>query len=221
MKAVDNLFNLQPLHIIFIADCSQSMSRDGKIQALNNALRELLPELKQLGQENNFNLLIRAVKFSDDAGWHIEKPTPVEELKWQDIEIEGFQKSIGKGLLLVSKELTTPPMPKKGYSPVLVLITDGSPTDDFEAGLSDLITQGWGRKSVRFLVPIGSGANVEILQNFIGISSMKPIQPNNIISICNYLKWTGPRKKSDRAFQSLNANAGLPESSEMTTIDIW
>ena len=32
----------RPLHFIWIADCSGSMSIDGKIQALNNAIREVL-----------------------------------------------------------------------------------------------------------------------------------------------------------------------------------
>lgn len=37
----------RPLHFIWIADCSGSMSIDGKIQALNNAIREATPSAKR------------------------------------------------------------------------------------------------------------------------------------------------------------------------------
>lgn len=36
----------RPLHFIWLADCSGSMSIDGKIQALNNAIREALPRIR-------------------------------------------------------------------------------------------------------------------------------------------------------------------------------
>ena len=36
----------RPLHFIWVADCSGSMSVDGKIQALNNAIREAIPHMQ-------------------------------------------------------------------------------------------------------------------------------------------------------------------------------
>ncbi len=38
----------RPLHFIWVADCSGSMSVDGKIQALNNAIREAIPHMQQV-----------------------------------------------------------------------------------------------------------------------------------------------------------------------------
>ena len=68
------------LHFIWIVDCSGSMRDDGKIQALNYAIKEAIPHM-QRESENNIQakLLISALKFSTGAQWlsliHISEPT--------------------------------------------------------------------------------------------------------------------------------------------------
>ncbi len=42
----------RPLHFIWIADCSGSMDIDGKIQTLNNAIREAIPHMQSVADEN-------------------------------------------------------------------------------------------------------------------------------------------------------------------------
>ncbi len=42
------LASLDFLHFVWIADCSGSMGLDGKIQALNNAIREAIPHMQQV-----------------------------------------------------------------------------------------------------------------------------------------------------------------------------
>jgi len=37
----------RPPHFIWICDCSGSMGVDGKIQALNNAIREAIPHMRE------------------------------------------------------------------------------------------------------------------------------------------------------------------------------
>ena len=62
----------RPLHFIWIADCSGSMGSHGKIQALNNAVREAVPHMQQVADENpNAQVLVRAVRFASGAQWHI------------------------------------------------------------------------------------------------------------------------------------------------------
>lgn len=51
----------RPLHFIWIADCSGSMGYDGKIQSLNNAIREALPHMQDAAAENpNAEVMLRA-----------------------------------------------------------------------------------------------------------------------------------------------------------------
>jgi len=53
---------------------------------------------------------------------------------------------MGKALIELSKSLDMPPMPKRGLPPVIVFVSDGQPTDDFDAGLEALFSKPWGRK---------------------------------------------------------------------------
>ena len=46
-------------------------------------------------------------------------------------------------------------MQERALPPVLVLISDGQPTDDFEGGLRVLMAEPWGMKAVRLAVAIG------------------------------------------------------------------
>src|SRR5579863_2302987 len=68
----------RPLHFIWILDCSGSMKANGKIQALNIAIREAIPALQQAARDNpEAQVLVRALRFSRGAQWHIAVPTPV------------------------------------------------------------------------------------------------------------------------------------------------
>jgi uncharacterized protein YegL len=49
-------------------------------------------------------------------------------------------------------------MEQRALPPVLVLISDGQPTDDFEAGLATLMAEPWARKAVRLAVYRHGGA---------------------------------------------------------------
>ncbi len=95
----------RPLHFIWIADCSGSMAANGKIQALNNAIREATPHMQQVADDNpNANVLVRAIKFSSGAQWHITQPTPVAEFKWTDLTADGVT-DMGKAFSMVAEQL--------------------------------------------------------------------------------------------------------------------
>ena len=58
----------RPLHVVFLLDCSGSMATDGKIDALNRAVRETLPALQDLVAQNPFvDVRVRVLTFSDGA----------------------------------------------------------------------------------------------------------------------------------------------------------
>lgn len=179
----------RPLHFIWITDCSGSMSVDGRIQALNNAIRETIPHMQDVADENpNAQVLVRAVKFSSGAQWHISQPTDVADFKWTDLAAEGVT-DMGKAFSMVADQLKIPPMTDRALPPVLVLISDGQPTDDYAGGLKLLMDQPWGKKAVRIALAIGEDADFDVLQKFIGHPEIKPLKANNPEALVKYIKW--------------------------------
>jgi uncharacterized protein YegL len=179
----------RPLHFLWIADCSGSMATDGKIQALNNAIREAIPHMQTVARENpNAQVLVRALAFSDGARWHVAPATPVEDFRWTDLQAAGVT-DMGRALRMVADELRIPPMTQRALPPVLVLISDGQPTDEFDDGLAALMREPWGMKAARVSIAIGADADLEVLQSFIGNTGLAPLQANNPESLVNHIKW--------------------------------
>ena len=181
----------RPLHFFWICDCSGSMEVNGKIQTLNFAIKDAIPEMQKVAEENpNAQVMVRAVRFSNAAEWHISTPTPVEDFKWNELEVtKGGLTDMGAALRLVAEELKIPPMTDRALPPVLVLLTDGMPSDDFTGGLKSLMDQPWGKKAVRIAVAIGEDAQNEVLQKFIGNDDMKPLSANNPEALVKQIKW--------------------------------
>ncbi len=179
----------RPLHFIWMCDCSGSMSIGGKIQQLNNAIRQSIPLMRDASKDNpNAEVLVRAIKFADGAQWHISQPTPVENFEWTDLVADGVT-DMGKALSMVAEQLKVPPMGDRSLPPVLVLITDGQPTDDFGTGLKKLMEQPWGKKAVRIAIAVGQDVDYEVLQKFIGNPELKPLPANNPDDLVKQIKW--------------------------------
>jgi uncharacterized protein YegL len=220
----------KPLHFIWIADCSDSMRVHGKIQALNTAIREAIPHMRKVAQDNpNAQVLVRAVRFSDGAYWHIAQPVPVEQFEWVDLQAKGVT-DMGKALELVAEQLKMPPMPERGLPPVLVLISDGLPTDDFAAGLNALLDLPWGKKAVRIAIAIGGDANLEVLQRFINNPELKPLRANNPEALTTHIRWastavlksaSSPHSEPKGASGGGNVPIPTPPSTPGGPQDVW
>jgi uncharacterized protein YegL len=179
----------RPLHFFWVADCSGSMAADGKIRALNNAIRETLPHLREVAAENPFaETLVRVLAFSTGVRWHVEKPTPVAELRWTDLQPGGFT-DLGAALTELASQLSVPPMSERSLPPAIILISDGQPTDDFEGGLEAVLATPWGRRAVRIGVGIGRDVDLEVLQRFIGRPDIAPLTANDPEQLVQMLRW--------------------------------
>lgn len=208
------------------------MSVDGKIQTLNMAIREAIPHMRSVADENpNAQVLVRALRFSTGAQWHISTPALVADFKWEDLTAEGVT-DMGRALILLAEQLKMPPMTERALPPVLVLISDGQPTDDFTGGLKALMDQPWGKKAVRIAIAIGEDADHEVLQKFIGNSEIKPLQANSPEALVKHIKWVSTavlKSASSPASQTagsaapgVNVPIAIPASAgPSTATDVW
>jgi uncharacterized protein YegL len=185
------------LHYIWILDCSGSMNAAGKIQALNTALAEALPLLRDAAETNvTADVLVRVAVFSDAARWLVAEPTPVADFRMPPVTAGGLT-DLGAALTLVAGGLESPPMPERALAPVLTLVSDGQPTDDFRAGLRALLASRWGGRSVRLAIAIGQDADREVLQEFIGHDTgLAPVQANSPEAVIDAIRWATTAVKS-------------------------
>lgn len=220
----------RPLHFFWIVDCSGSMAGK-KIQELNFAIREAIPEMQRVTLENpNAQVFVRAITFANGAQWHIGQPTPVRDFRWSDMHANGVT-DMGKALRMVAEQLTPEAMSARGLPPVLVLISDGRPTDDYTAGIRALLDQQWGRKAVRIAIAIGDDADLDVLQKFIGHPELTPLVAHNAPDLVKFIKWASTavlQSASSPTSQAMGqvapvSNVPLPAAPAPSQIveDIW
>jgi len=177
----------RPLQFIWIIDCSGSMAGK-KIETVNFAVRECIALMQSVADENpNAQVLVRVLCFSDNARWHVSQPTDIHDFKWTDLNADGVT-DMGHALTEVAKALDVKNMPERGLPPVLVLMSDGQPTDDFNTGHKALMDQPWGKKSVRIAIAIGEDADEDILQKFTGNAELL-LRGRNAPELVKRIKW--------------------------------
>jgi uncharacterized protein YegL len=200
----------RPLHFIWLCDSSGSMATGGKIQSLNTAIRDSIPAMRQAADDNpNAEVLVRALRFGSGAQWHVPTPTRVADFQWPDLRADGVT-DLGRALLMVTEQLKIPPMTDRALPPVLVLLSDGMPTDDYQTGLQAMLNEPWGKKAVRIAIAIGQDADLDVLQKFIANPELKPLQANNAENLVHHIRWASTavlKAASQPASQTTDAPA--------------
>lgn len=177
----------RPIHFFWVVDCSGSMYGE-KIGIVNNTIQECIPEMRNSADNNpNAQLLIRALQFSSGASWITTSPVPVETYSWEDMEANGLTE-LGKAFDLLAAQLSIPPMPARALPPVIVLLSDGQPTDDYKKSLDKLKGMPWFRKAVKIAISIGQDADDDVLIEFTGNKELV-LQANNATALAKMIKW--------------------------------
>lgn len=171
------------LTVFFLIDTSGSMA-GGKISSLNVAIRDTLPMLAQLSSENtDTEIKIAALQFASGCDWMYPRPLPVEDFEWNDLEASGLT-SLGAAYQELLKKLsqTTGFMQEANAScaPVMILFSDGVPTDDAKHGLEHLKENNWYNAAIKIAVAIGDDANKDILKDFVKNNSEAVLTVHNV-----------------------------------------
>lgn len=189
MQAFD-FFGVQRrvLHLMLALDCSNSM-RGEKIKSLNYAMRAALPAMRKAAEDNpEADVVLRILRFSDDAAW-LSGSKPLHEAEWEDLEARGLT-SLGAALTLLAQELTPERLSGRILPPILILVSDGQPTDDYRAGFAafeaaPLIKSG----AARVAIAIGPDVDRPVLQRFIGENGGPPLEARDAGELVNRMRW--------------------------------
>ena len=141
-----------------------------KIGSLNGTMEELLPSLIGVGEAST-DVKIAIMKFSTDVEWVTPEPVRIEEYQyWNRLEAEGLT-FMGDAFLELSKKLSRSSFlnsPSISFAPVIFLLSDGSPNDDWKKGLETLKQNKWFQHGLKIALGIGSKVNMDVLRAFTG-----------------------------------------------------
>lgn len=157
----------RPLPVILLADVSGSMTQDNNIGALNGALKDFL---STLSQESRLNAEIQ-VSIITFGGSKAEVHVPLTPA-WQinqtnDLIASGGTPMGGAFELVVEMIENKDIIPSRAYKPTIVLISDGIPTDNWQASFDKLKNSDRAQKASRMAMAIGTGADKNMLKAFV------------------------------------------------------
>lgn len=159
--------------LFFIIDVSGSMYGE-KIGAVNTAIREVLPEIKSISAENaDAEIKIAVLSFSNGTQW-LSNPVSAEGFIWNNVSAGGGT-DMGCAYTELNSKLSRSAFMGETsgcYAPVLFLMSDGAPTDDYKAGLAKLQENKWYKAAIKVALAIGSDADTGVLAEFTGNSEL-------------------------------------------------
>lgn len=154
--------------LFFVVDTSGSM-QGTKIGAVNTAIREVLPELKDAGG-SDVDLKVACLTFSSGCKWMYSTPIASDSFQWNNVDADGVT-DLGSACRELSEKLSKNGFlkaPSGSVAPAIFLMSDGEPTDDFESGLNLLQQNNWFKHAIKVAVAIGDDANKDVLAKFTG-----------------------------------------------------
>lgn len=176
----------RPLPVIMLADVSGSMSEAGKIEALNQSVDEMVSAFADddvLRAEIN----VAVITFGGAARLHTPLQ-PASEVKWQDMQAGG-KTPMGQAMHIAADLIEDRNrIPSRAYRPTVVLVSDGLPTDDWQAGLERLTQQGRAQKAHRMALGIGADADEAMLEQFLADPESKVFHAEDARKIGSFLQ---------------------------------
>lgn len=195
------------LKIYWLIDTSYSMGGE-KIATVNRAIKACIQPLRDAAEDNpEANMLVRAMKFAVGADWHTAE-TPIEDFIWYDLDTNGYTDT-GAALKLMANELSMENMGNRALPPVIILMSDGEATDDYESGLKALLDQRWGQKAVRIAIAIGNDANIAELTKFCsGGGENPPLVADRASELVAYIKWASVEVSKSVSHSVIGTDSG-------------
>jgi len=179
--------NRRLLKIFWLVDASGSM--DGaKMATVNRAIKDLIPEMREVADENpEIEMQVNVIMFESKAKW-IHRAVNIQDFTWTDIETGGYT-STGAALSFALEEMTEEKMSKRAIPPLVILMSDGGATDDYEKKLGDFLSDKWGKKTTRIPIAIGDDCDEVSLEKFRYPKEGPLLRAHNASDLTKLIKW--------------------------------
>ena len=156
------------LVIFFLIDTSRSMVGK-KIGELNTVMEELIPEIRRVGEADT-DVKVAVLTFGTQVRWMYSEPILIEDFEWSRLRADGVT-NMGEAFRELSARMSRNSFlnsPSLSFAPVIFLMTDGYPSDDYKEALEELKQNSWYKFGLKAALGIGSEANDEMLEEFTG-----------------------------------------------------
>lgn len=174
-----------PLYLV--VDTSSSMQGE-PIAALTASIRGLLDGLTQ-STDSTVTPFFSLISFGDSA----QEVVPLTPLTSQSLKFElhaGGETSLGEALHLLASRLSDETqMPSHHLRPMIIVFTDGTPTDNWTAGLQALNACPLGQSARRVGVGIGDSYDRGVLEAIAADSVISVPTLHNIRGLSAFFKW--------------------------------
>ena len=151
------------LVIFFLIDTSGSM-KGKKMGELNTVMEELIPEIRRVGEADT-EVKVAVLTFSTEVRWMYSTPIAIEDFEWARLRASGVT-SMGAAFKELNQRMSRNSFlnsPSLSFAPVIFLMTDGYPSDDYKEGLRELQANSWYRVGLKADLGIGQEANGNML----------------------------------------------------------
>lgn len=210
--------NPRPLPVIVLADISGSMVQNGKIDALNSALAEMIVSLAD-EDDNRSQIQMAIITFGIEGAKLLIPLQAVSNIKWENMVADGktpMGAAIDMAIDIIEDKNK---IPSRAYRPTLVLVSDGLPTDDWERSFNRLNTSERASKTFRFAMGIGDDADLLMLNKYINQSGPEVFKASDARQIRKFFKFV-TMSVSVRT-KSINPNTFTPiKTTDIDNIDI-
>lgn len=158
--------------LFYLVDASGSMGGT-RIGTVNSAMEECIPLLQEVAQANDdAEIKVAILQFSSGCSWITPSSGPIglDDLVWNDLHAGGIT-DFGAALLELNKKLSRNEFLKSqtgAYAPVILLLSDGGPTDNWEDALNKLKANNWFKNAIKIAIDIESGSERSVLAAFTG-----------------------------------------------------
>ena len=174
------------LPIIYVIDTSGSMKGD-RIAAVNEAMRDTLEVLRDVSANNpSAELKVGVLKFATSAEW-ITKSGLIylDDYYWNDLEAGGLT-DLGAALTELDKKLSRNAFltSEVGFkAPVIIFMSDGAPTDDWEVTLIKTFSSNkWFKVATKIALAVGDLADMNVLSRIVARPDGTP-NPEAVIPV--------------------------------------
>ena len=161
--------------LFYLVDTSGSMTGD-KIGSVNSAMEEaIVDDLPSISSANDdAEIRIAIMQFSSGCSWITPSSGPIGigEVIWNDLDANGLT-DLGAACIELDSKLSRSEFLQSqtgAYAPVILLFSDGGPTDNWEKGLEQLKKNNWFKHAIKIAIAIGEDADKAVLTKFTGTS---------------------------------------------------